>query len=347
MGRATPNKPGSIPVEEVRVIMAGRRNNYDVTNLVQTTDPLEIRAEIARVFHSLYPRATDHAIVQAITDVTRLFRGEYPGYVACDTAYHDLQHTLDVSLAMARIMAGFVREAQGPVIDADLFSFGILAALFHDAGYIRREGDKRHFNGAQYTKVHVSRGGRFLRSYLASVGLGRYASAATPTLHFTGYEKKTERIRVPDPVFRLIGNMLGSADIIAQMSDRCYLEKCYERLYPEFVLGGIDRHIGPDGKEQVVFASAEDLIYRTPQFYRTAMKRLHQQLDAMMRFAEDKAKAQNLYVEEAEKNVRYAEKLVDSGDLSALRRKPPELISAQDDQPPKAKPARSTRPARS
>jgi len=301
-----------------------RRNDYDVTNLVQTTDPDDIHGAIGRIFRALYPKSTNNAIAQAIKDLTRLHQGEYPGYGACDTAYHDLQHTLDVTLAMARIMAGYVREGHNLRIDADLFSFGILAALFHDAGYIRRVSDKRHRNGAEYTKVHVSRGGRFLRGYLAKVGLGRFADAATPTLHFTGYEKRPEDIRVPDPIFRLIGNMLGSADIIAQMSDRCYLEKCYERLYPEFVLGGIDRNIGPDGTEQVVFASAGDLIFRTPQFYRTAMKRLHQQLDAMMRFAEDKANARNLYVEEAEKNIRYAETLAKTGDLSALRRRPPD-----------------------
>jgi len=304
--------------------MAGRRNDYDVTNLIQTTDPHEIEGEIGRIFHALYPKAADTPITQAVKDSTRLYRGEYPGYAPCDTGYHDLQHTLDVSLAMARIMAGYVRDAQGPTIGADLFTFGILAALFHDAGYIRRIGDKRHFNGAEYTKIHVARGGRFLRGYLPKVGLARFADAATPTLHYTGYEKRTERIRVPDPIFRLIGNMLGSADIIAQMSDRCYLEKCYERLYPEFVLGGIDRQIGPNGKEEVIFASAEDLIYRTPQFYRTAMKRLHQQLDAMMRFAEDRGKARNLYVEETEKNVRYAETLIETKDLSALRRRPPQ-----------------------
>ncbi len=304
--------------------MVGRRNDYDVTNLVQTTDPHEIQGEIGRIFYALYPKASAIPIAQAVKDSTRLYRGEYPGYAPCDTGYHDLQHTLDVSLAMARIMAGYVRDSHGPAIDADLFSFGILAALFHDAGYIRRIGDKRHLNGAEYTKIHVSRGGRFLRGYLPKVGLERFADAATPTLHYTGYEKRTERIRVPDPIFRLIGNMLGSADIIAQMSDRCYLEKCYERLYPEFVLGGIDRHIGPSGKEEVIFASAEDLIYRTPQFYRTAMKRLHQQLDAMMRFAEDRGIERNLYVEEAEKNVRYAETLIKTKDLSALRRRPPQ-----------------------
>jgi hypothetical protein len=40
-------------------------------------------------------------------------------------------------------------------------------------------------------------------------------------------------------MFRRLGNMLGTADIIAQMADRCYLEKCRDRLFPEFVAGGL------------------------------------------------------------------------------------------------------------
>ena len=307
--------------------MTGRRNDYDVTNRIQTTDPREIREGIGRIFRRLYPGCSDGAIQRAIEDAGRLFRGEYPGYTGCETAYHDLQHTLDVTLAMARIMGGYIDQRHGPVIDADLFSFGIAAALFHDAGYIRRAGDRRHVHGAEYTKIHVSRGGRFLRDYLATIGLERFADAAAPTVHFTGYELPAQNIRVPAPVFRLIGNMLGSADIIAQMADRCYLEKCYERLYPEFVLGGIDRKTGEDGKEELLFSSAEDLLFHTPEFYRKAMERLHRQLDAMMRFAADAAEQRNLYVEAAEKNIRYAVKLAERRDTSALRRRPPPKTS--------------------
>jgi hypothetical protein len=303
--------------------MTQRRNDHDVTNTVRTTDPAAVEGEIRRIFHQLFPRQADGQIRQAISDAARLFRGEYPGYVACDTEYHDLQHTLDVCLAMARIMGGYVRDERDGIIDADLFSFGVIAALFHDAGYIRRTRDSTHAHGAEYTKIHVTRSGRFLREYLRRIGLGKFSAAAAPTLHFTGYERPAQRIRVPDPVFRLIGNMLGSADIIAQMSDRCYLEKCYTRLYPEFVLGGVDRRTRVDGGEEVVFASAEDLVLRTPQFYRTAMERLHQQLDAMLRFAGQREARRNLYVEEAEKNIRYARRLAGSGDLGGLRRQPP------------------------
>ena len=307
--------------------MTGRRNDYDVTNRIQTTDPREIREGIGRIFRSLFPACRVGQSQPAIEDAERLFRGEYPGYTGCETAYHDLQHTLDVTLAMARIMGGYIDQRHGPAIDADLFSFGIAAALFHDAGYIRRAGDRRHVHGAEYPKIHVSRGGRFLRDYLATIGLERFADAAAPTVHFTGYELPAQNIRVPAPVFRLIGNMLGSADIIAQMADRCYLEKCYERLYPEFVLGGIDRKTGEDGKEELLFSSAEDLLFHTPEFYRKAMERLHRQLDAMMGFAAGAAEQRNLYVEAAEKNIRYAVKLAERRDTSALRRRPPPKTS--------------------
>ena len=58
------------------------------------------------------------------------------------------------------------------------------------------------------------------------------------------------------------------------------------------------------------------------------MKRLHQQLDAMMRFAAERAQQRNLYVEEAEKNVDYARRIADTGDVGALRRHPPEATPA-------------------
>jgi hypothetical protein len=315
--------------------MGRRRNDYDVTNRIRTTDPADIRDEVCTIFRGLFPHASCTVIERGIRDAARLYRGQYPGYAPCDTSYHNLQHTLDVTLAMARIMAGYQVGKRGPALTPDLFRFGVLTALFHDAGYIRRERDVVHGNGAEYTRIHVSRGGRFLRDYLPRIGMEKFVEAAGPTLHFTGYEKSVRRIRVPDPIFRLIGSMLGSADIIAQMSDRCYLEKCYERLYPEFVLGGIDRKTNPDGTEIVLFESAEDLIFRTPEFYRKAMDRLEHELDAMVRHAGGVLGGRNLYVQESEKNIRYAARLSDEKDLSALRRRPPLMVEGAEDARPR------------
>ena len=250
-----------------------RRNEFDVTDSVNTTVPEAVAQAIFSISESLYQRDAADRLREAFGDVTRLYRGDYPGYRACDTAYHDLQHVLDVTLAMARLMDGYVRSDGAGVVDERLFCFGIMSALFHDCGYIRHLDDTRAANGAEYTRTHVSRGGVFLQDYLEEVGMADFAPAAAPTLHFTGYEIPIGAIRV-EPRFRLIGNLLGSADILAQMADRCYLEKCRDRLYPEFLWGGLARSISPDGREELVYESGAHLIFKTPAFYQSARQRL-------------------------------------------------------------------------
>ncbi len=49
---------------------------------------------------------------------------------------------------------------------------------------------------------------------------------STRIVHFTGYEIKLDQIQLTDPRDRKLGHLLGTADLIAQMADRCYLEKC-------------------------------------------------------------------------------------------------------------------------
>ena len=63
--------------------------------------------------------------------------------------------------------------------------------------------------------------------------------------------------------------------MIAQMADRCYLEKCRDRLYAEFVLGGMALPIAANGGRQVHYASGLDLLRQTPEFVaETRAKRL-------------------------------------------------------------------------
>src|SRR6266480_2067143 len=174
-----------------------RRNDHDVTDSVRTTDP------------------------------AAMYAGADPQYCACDTGYHDIQHVLDVTLAMARLIEGYQRSRRNgeQPMTREVFIAGILAALFHDFGYLRRRNDRRHRYGAEYTLTHVSRGAAFLRRYVRSLGLGDALAHVTGTLvHYTGYERPPETIRLSDTLLRRVGQMLGSADILAQMADRCYLE---------------------------------------------------------------------------------------------------------------------------
>jgi hypothetical protein len=311
--------------------MSVRRNEYDVTDRVKTTDPEEVAREVSVLYEALYQQPAPENLRQAFVDLARLYRGEYPGFHECETGYHNIQHVLDVTLAMARLLDGCVRAGNAETINERLFRFGVITALYHDCGYIRHRKDTRHQHGAEYTAVHVSRGGRFLEEYLPKIGMGDLAEAAARTIHFTGYEIPVEKIRLPGPEFRLIGNLLGSADILAQMADRCYLEKCYDRLYPEFVQGGIARKRNEDGTEDVLFASAADLIFKTPQFYQKATRRLKQELDGCYEYVDRYFGGRNLYFDELEKNIEHARSIAVEGDISLLRRRPPD--SGEPDEP--------------
>jgi hypothetical protein len=313
-----------------------RRNEYDVTDRIRTTDLAQVAGEVLRLYHGLYNGTHSRvggtaagAIERAFGDMGRLYLGQHPQYLPCDTEYHDIQHVLDVTLAMARLMDGYERSRNGsPALPAACFALGVTTALFHDFGYLRKRGDRRHRYGAEYTLTHVSRGSKHLHSYLPQIGLKRYATAGATLVHYTGYERPAETIPLNDTLLRRVGHMLGTADIIAQMADRCYLEKCRDRLYPEFVLGGLAQRKIPGGRTQVLFSSGEDLVRKTPGFYMNAAKRLDLQLARAYEYAERHFKGQNLYIEEMQKNVRYAQAVADAPSRRSLRRAPPKTLNA-------------------
>src|SRR5208282_1094544 len=215
-------------------------NHFDVSDTVDVTVPAAVNAEVARIFIELYPSHSITKIDRAFRDFDALYRGKFPGFHGCDTPYHNIQHVLDVTLAMARLTDGYERAGIGADrLESQHFGLGIVTALFHDCGYIREKSDTEHSNGAEMTLTHVSRGASFLKAYLPTIGMPEMADIAATLIHFTGYEIPVAQITVPSLLYKLLGSLLGSADIIAQMSDRCYLEKCRDRLYPEFVAGGI------------------------------------------------------------------------------------------------------------
>ena len=314
-----------------------RRNDYDVSDSVRTTDAAAVGAEVVRLFKGLYEGLAAPELERAFADAFSLYQGWHADYHPCDTEYHDLQHVLEVTLAMARLMDGYEHSrgegTQERRLPPDIFIVGVLAALFHDFGYLRRKRDRRHRYGAEYTLTHVSRGSVFLRGYLRSLGLAHLANTAATLVHYTGYERPAETIRVADTLLRRVGHMLGTADIIAQMSDRCYLEKCRDRLFPEFVLGSLAGRKLVGRRTLPQFASGQELVKRTPGFYLGASKRLELQLARAYEYAGRHFGGRNLYVEEMQKNVRYAQLVAPAPDLAErLRRQPPSTL-APDTEP--------------
>jgi hypothetical protein len=260
----------------------------------------------------------------AFHDFRRLFRGQFEGYVGCDTLYHDQQHSLDVTLAMARLLAGYQQScAPTDRLGVERTVTGLICALFHDAGYIRRTGE-RNRNGAEFTAVHIARGAEFLGGYLPLVGLGSSVAVARQIVHFTGYELSFNDIELDDPRDSLVGHLLGTADMLAQMADRCYLEKCRDRLYGEFVLAGVAVELKGPQEQLVRYASGEDLLCKTLGFWEdSARTRLEQRFNHAYRYMEPLFNGQNPYMMAIEHNLSYLRRLLDTDGLDALRRRPP------------------------
>jgi hypothetical protein len=302
--------------------MQDRRNQNDVTNRVNVEAPEHVRKAVLELFGARYPGSDLAPLEGGFADFQALFEGQYPGYLACDTLYHDIRHTLDMTLAMARLVDGHDRtcspaERLGPRRAV----LGALIALLHDSGYLKRSSEAQIENGAVFTKVHVSRSADFISTYLPKLGFGREAALASRLVHFTGYEMDVADIRVDDPRDRMIGWMVGTADLIGQMSDRMYLEKVRRFLYEEFVWAKIARERLPDGREIVRYSSPEDLVLKTPAFYeRVARTRIDRKLGHADRYAESHFDGANPYQAEIDRNMGFLRQAIDNGSLDRLRR---------------------------
>jgi hypothetical protein len=310
-----------------------RRNDYDVTNSVQVSSTDAVARAVRELFAAGWPGESFDRVATAFDEFERLFSGRMPGYHGVDTVYHDRQHSLDMTLAMARLLVGYEGSVDAPHrIGSERAIMSLVTSLFHDAGYIRECGDRVHHNGAEFTLYHVTRSARFLARFLPSIGMEAWVPISTRVVHFTGYEIKLNQIQLADARDRKCGHLLGTADLIAQMADRCYLEKCRDRLYPEFVLGGIAAALGSNGTLQVRYSSGLDLLRQTPGFVReTRAHRLDGEFERAYRFLEPLFSGRNPYLEAIDRNVEYLQRILRAERWRLLRRNPP-LFTSEDDQ---------------
>ena len=302
-----------------------RRNDYDVTNTVQVSNPAEVRNAVQALFAETFPDMAFDKLWLAFYDFERLFTGRYPNYRGCDTTYHDMQHTLDMTLALARLVAGHEASVESTDrLGAARAQMAVITSLFHDAGYIRhKDRDVDFTNGAEFTLYHVSRSADFLRRYLPELGLARDVGVSSMIVHFTGYELDLDNIELDDPRDIICGHLIGTADMIAQMADRCYLEKCRDRLYSEFVVGGVAVENPGPGEYVVRYKSGKDLLSKTPAFYQQVMReRLNEKFNRAYRYIEVLYAGSNPYIDAIRANMTHLVRILETGNWALLRRQP-------------------------
>ena len=244
-----------------------------VTHLEDLIPPGEHDRIIAEVLNLVdRMKVGDQELIErAFNDTIRLFKGEYPGYRASNTRYHDLDHTCSVVLAMARLLHG--SHCDGLKWSDRGVALGLLGALFHDVGLIQKEGDTDG-TGAKYTLGHEARSVEFLGNYLTEVGIGQDAiEEAGQMIGCTIMARSPDKIHFHSDEHRTLGYMVGTADLLAQMAERTYLEKLL-LLFREFEEAQI-----PDFDTELV------LLEKTEAFYTHVVKRrLEDQLGGVTRY---------------------------------------------------------------
>jgi hypothetical protein len=295
----------------------------DPTGTIDLSSPHEVQTEIGLTLKRVWPDLDNATLARGIDDVARAFRGDYPGLLRCDTHYHDLRHALDTGLAMARLLDGHAkatRDTDGPIIDTDHALLGVLLALYHDIGLLRRD-DEAHLQGASLTPVHERRGVAFMTNYLAHTPLAHLAHKSELIMVTRLDYHMPQNLSSSDDA---IACLLGTADPMSQLADRSYLEKCREFLFIEFSA------IGIAGNSDGAYPTPEVLLQKTPAFYTGLLRqRIHDEYRDADRFMAAHFNGTCPYAASIERNFSYLEQVLSDDDFSRLRRQPARVIDGR------------------
>src|SRR4051794_36260135 len=133
---------------------------------IDTRQPLAVQAEVQKAYDSMFPQGNRAFVPTVFGWVTSCFEGNYRDYQPIDARYHDLEHTLQGTLCMARLLFGRFKAQAQPEVDQRMFELGIIAILLHDTGYLKKRGDIDG-TGAKYTLTHVDRSMEFAATLMA------------------------------------------------------------------------------------------------------------------------------------------------------------------------------------
>jgi hypothetical protein len=272
-----------------------------------TKDAKAVEAEVRSAYVTLFPDGDNTFVARAFGWAVRCFAGGFNDYQAVDVPYHDLEHTLQGTLCMTRLLrARHFAEAQ-PRLTERGFQLGLLAILLHDTGYLKKRNDAEG-TGAKYTVTHVHRSAQFAAELLAEQKFPPSDIRAVQNMiHCTGMDSILNSIPFQNDLERIIGYALGTADLLGQMSAEDYVDRLPE-LYSEFAEAA---HHSKDRTHFVFrYSSAEDLMKQTPEFWTNNVQRkLNRDFAALYQFLNDPyPQGPNPYVQRIEANMERLRK---------------------------------------
>lgn len=245
-------------------------NDRSLYEFLEIDPPQAVLKEVQTILRLISPSLDTTPVNSAFDMITRVFNGEHPDYRPCNTYYHDLRHTTDAFLAMARLIHG--ASIQGERMGERTIHTALIAALFHDTGYIQRKHDT-HGTGAKYSLSHVKRSMEFLKRHGPELNFSRAELAEGSTMiSCTDISREIRPSRFSSPVGEILCRILNAADLVAQMADSGYLEKLLF-LYHEYKEGRVGNYV-----------SEVDLLRKTIRFYDYIQRRLEPISEKVNRF---------------------------------------------------------------
>jgi len=270
---------------------------------VATKDPSAVGAQAQTAYLAMFPEGDRGFVPRAFGWATDWFTGNYGDFQLVDARYHDLEHTLQGTLCLARLLDR--RQAVGaqPPLTQRVFEIALLAILFHDTGYLKKRGDTQG-TGAKYTITHVERSAEFAASLLAEKGFNESETQSVRNMiGCTGLNARLNLIPFQSEIEKIAGFALATSDLLGQMAAEDYVDKL-PFLYSEFAeaaaFSGDKNHVVAS------FSSASDLIQKTPAFWESIVKtKLARDFGSLDRFLNDPyPSGPNEYVERIEANMQ-------------------------------------------
>jgi hypothetical protein len=249
----------------------------------------------------MFPERDSPFIMRVFTDVDAMFDGRYLDYQKIDTPYHDLEHTLQVTLCCADMLAGRHEAGIEPRMNARQFELAVAAALLHDTGYLKMRADLEG-TGAKYTFTHVLRSCAVASSYLPTIGVSlEELDGVLGAIRCTNPTTQIRRLHFQHPIEGIVGCAVATADYLGQMSAPNYLGEL-PHLFAEFEES--DNFAGVPA-EQRLYHSVDELIAKTPTFWRTSvLPKLDAELLGLYRFlAHPYPDGINPYIEAVNQNI--------------------------------------------
>jgi hypothetical protein len=268
---------------------------------VETKDAPAVASFVISRFERMFPGASPIWLTMLFADIQDLFTGRQPDYAAIDLRYHDLEHTLQAAVCISLLLEGRHATPAEPRLSARHFELALSAALLHDTGYLKLRSDHSG-TGAKYTYCHVLRSCAFAASYLPSLGADDLdIEMVLNAINCTGPSREASPVHFRDPINRVIGAALGTADFLGQMAARDYPDEL-EILFQEFQEADEYIHLPASRR---AFSSAAELIERTPAFWQEVVKpKLDHDFQGLYRFlARPYPDGANAYLDAVERNL--------------------------------------------